>query len=722
LKTKNKFVIICISFILITVGLSGCNEETGKDDDKPVTVANYTILSDIDGEVLDSAYEDYNVLRQTISAEDARNQLVDDLNSTEGVDNAKLGLDGYTIFVTFSDGDLAAVDTFELDEDLPPTGGLQSISASKKSLPVTNNLIVVGPLEKTTSEKKELLVLGPCYWEFDKTYVDQCIDQFKTYGWTEDDIDLKLVKKAPYQTGSNWNEFTPEDFFDLEDYGIVLFTGHGTVKVKDNYDEDNLFLQFCYLNNASFVNDKRFQEWEDNGELITTDRSIVDLGGGKTEYVYGSIIRADVLRKELSTIPSSILHFSTCFGGHMNDVFLDAGAKIFLGWNKQVKANIGDKNMLNMVRLMLENDFCVYDAYSDSSIVKSYDSIDSNNQQKNVNVLPGPDTEIVYDTRFDIYPPLADDRISASYYLPAWINLEVSNIPKNTYSIRVSVYDEDSALLNFDDEDINYGDTTAEIKDAGGAYFPANEGYTIKATALDSDKEEISSGETTATLETGDNIVQVEIMEIGDVSIVFNYPYENGQLDVLKDRYLSMDARVENRPSGEFLNVWDNLGDASLGGFGLQKLQHYETDDIDVFFYPNGVGTDGEQIPISLSIYHVVGDDKELLGTATASIDVYNPTTRYEIVDQNDEKRFMGSGSMWSFYNVGHGSIFSSGFYARSGDQIRVHCRDKGYIPDWESYQVYLKGPAGKQLLFDISDPELPESVEEDAYDKTFTV
>ena len=52
MKTKNKFVIICISFILITVGLSGCNEETGKDDNKPVNYASYPVMSGDDFDIL----------------------------------------------------------------------------------------------------------------------------------------------------------------------------------------------------------------------------------------------------------------------------------------------------------------------------------------------------------------------------------------------------------------------------------------------------------------------------------------------------------------------------------------------------------------------------------------------------------------------------------------------------------------------------------------------
>ncbi len=41
----------------------------------------------------------------------------------------------------------------------------------------------------------------------------------------------------------------PEDYFNLEDYGIILFDGHGSD--DKNHDEDNLYLQFCFVSNKT---------------------------------------------------------------------------------------------------------------------------------------------------------------------------------------------------------------------------------------------------------------------------------------------------------------------------------------------------------------------------------------------------------------------------------------------------------------------------------------
>jgi len=48
-------------------------------------------------------------------------------------------------------------------------------------------------------------------------------------------------------------------------------------------------------------------------------------------------------------------------------------------------------------------------------------------------------------------------------------------------------------------------------KDAGGAYFPPNEGYTIKAIALDSSKEEIVSDDKIISLVAGENLVSISL-------------------------------------------------------------------------------------------------------------------------------------------------------------------------------------------------------------------
>jgi len=707
-------------------------DESGNDDDKTVNYASYPVMSGADFDILDNSYEEYESLRTAMSAEDARQQLIDDLNNTDGVEKAELGADLSTIFIECSDGVLTAVDTYELDEELPPTmgfmkenlpatGGLKTNSAIEGTLPVTSKLVAVGSSEKITCQNKKMLVLGPCYYDFPKQATDDTIQYFRDQGWSDDDITLKLVSKAPYETDTDCFDISPSDYFNQAEYGIILYIGHGDVKARKNFDEDNLYLQFCFLTNKSFIDNPELQEWMDDEKLVVYEKSLIGTPGSRY-FVYSTLIRADLLRQKISSnkLQSSYCYFATCYGIYFKDIYLENGAEIFCSWDNLVNGKIADENMENLARQMLQDSKCVYDSYIDTSVVKSYTPGNLKNPDRGAVPAWSRHPKVYSKISFFVGPDPKVDETASNFYMPSWIDLTINDIPDSSTSFTVGIYD-GTNLLAEAGQSIALGTESYTIDYVGEYIFTATEDVIVKVEAFDSSGSSIGSGETTVNLEVGENVVQVEmIMQATGVSIEFDYPYENGQLDVLKDRYLSMDARVENRPSGEFLNVWDSLGDASLGGFGLSKLQHYETDDIDVFFYPSGTGTDGEQIPISLSVYHVVGDDKELLGTVTASIDVYNPTTRYEIVDQNDEKRYMGSGSMWSFYNVGHGSIFSSGFYARSGDQLRITCRDKGYIPEWESYQVYLKGPAGNQYLLDIS--ELPESMDEDSYDKTFTI
>ena len=145
----------------------------------------------------------------------------------------------------------------------------------------------------------------------------------------------------------------------------------------------------------------------------------------------------------------------------------------------------------------------------------------------------------------------------------------------------------------------------------------------------------------------------------------------------------------------------------------INMVQHYEQYDNDVFFYSTGSGTDGTMIPITVSVYLVDGENRQLLETASASIDVYNPTTKYSLVDQDDETGW-AAGS-WSFYNWGHGPI-SYEFYARSGDQLRINCDYKGYYAEWEHPQIYLKLGESKTFLFSMDD------VPKDGCSMTFTI
>src|SRR5512135_3497351 len=89
--------------VSITFGSYGCKKSP---DAKPA-------FSKVDTNIMLSAQEQYQSLRETRSPNDARTELVNSLNKTTGVNKARLGEDGSTICIEYSDNDFAALDTIE---------------------------------------------------------------------------------------------------------------------------------------------------------------------------------------------------------------------------------------------------------------------------------------------------------------------------------------------------------------------------------------------------------------------------------------------------------------------------------------------------------------------------------------------------------------------------------------------------------------------------------
>lgn len=748
-KEKQSMIIgLVLVLIMISAGfLTGCtSNDTNTNENIPVS---YPVLSTTDGDILNAAYDEYEALKQNLSYEEARLQLLEKLNNETGVEKAELGLDGYTIFVTYTDGDFAGINTFELDEEAPQKIGFSSpgysdfsendylskytLQFDSPSIRTTNsqskkyageaeyNIIIVGSEGKTTCESKKVLILGPCYWEFPKEPTDNCINYFKQHGWTDEDISVKLVTIDPYYDNTDCMTLIPNDYFDLEDYGIILFVGHGLGKVYDSYNETGMYLEFCYLNNASFANNPSLQKWKDQKQLLIVDTYKIGKGDS-SQFIYRTAIRGDLLRSQMNGgLPSSFVYLATCYGGFFNKIFLDKGAKIVLGWDNLVKATYADGNMENIVKIMLENQSCVYSAYTDHAIVKGYCSWDPGNPFRGLTPAFNEEPQNTRpNVNFDIFPDPSVDTISFSFYFPTWADIELTGIPDGTNNLRIRVYDKDSNLLIQGEKTVGSEETELEINYMADACFPPDETYTIEITAFDSSSQELATVETTVTFDVGRNNIQKQIQQSGGLTIEF-FNQDNGQLEVRKSLYqswyLMIDAKLENRPNGEIIYVWDNLGDSSLGGFNYNKEQHLETDDNDVAFYSSGVGEDGTMIPITCTAYLVREDGaRELIDVGSAEIEVYNPAQIYELCSNSDgtEGLRLGSGSSWSFYIEDHGPIYNQ-FYARTGDQIRAYCAYAGYISEYLDYDIYIRlgtaddPPAATQLI--VSESEMVDGL-----------
>jgi len=550
-KRQSMMLGIAVAFLMISVGFfTGCTSNNHTN-----SVVMYPVLSSVDSNILKNAYADYEVLRQNVSAQEARQQLLDTLNNeTEGVEVASLGIDGYTIFITYRDDDFAAVDTFELDEEpVHTTTGFNALTygessdndylarhsisfdgfsnnnhyTSEKRYGAINEIYYDAndgeSQKKTTCGSKNVLVLGPCYWEFPTTPTDDCVQLFKSHGWTNDDITLKLVTISPQESNTDCMNLQPNDYFKLGKYGIILFIGHGTVSVYNGYNETNLYLQFCYLTNESFVTNPQLQTWKDQKQLIILNEYTTN-SGGSVQYIYSTAIRADLLRQQIKeTLSSSFIYFSTCYGSYFNQIFLDKSAKIFFSWDNSVIASYADANMKSIVQSMLENGTCTYDAYANGAVVKAYRSWDPTDPIRGLVPVETNQDNWRPNVNFLMYPKPDENSISHLFYFPAWFDkITITGIPDDTQFINVTLLDSAENRVKWKRFSVN--SPSLSITDLNDILFRANETPTIQVTALDNTGNELATLQTTGVISAGANPKQINLTGYEDKTRV-EYTY-----------------------------------------------------------------------------------------------------------------------------------------------------------------------------------------------------
>lgn len=226
------------------------------------------------------------------------------------------------------------------------------------------------------------------------------------------------------------------------------------------------------------------------------------------------------------------------------------------------------------------------------------------------------------------------------------------------------------------------------------------------------------------TLQVWVNHPQSGIMAVGQgrsnitikdkaVSIELGYP---AMIEVRKQEAASLEAVTSGAPAGDKIYVWNTTG--NFGGFGQDwpsTQMSYQSSSRYAYYSGNGLGADGDQDRITVSVYLVQGSEWQLLGNASAYVEVYFPQTMYYVLDQDKSTGFMASGSQWNMYSVGHGYIAgTSGFYARQGDTLRIVCHDRGAEGE-DLKSIYLWNGDNSLLL-------VPAGEIVSGMDRTFTI
>jgi len=428
-------LLIAVTLITSFIGCSG-NNGTGSSGTSSVK-GNYPAdFSDTDSQILTSAYTDYGNLKANTDEDTARQQLVSQLNAESGVASAELGDDGYTIFITYKDGDEAAVDTYDGDalstgsnvpDDTILNTSLQDSGIFETGLSNSNFLNVdftlpqtktvepgnfdttsTSPPPNSTTKSTRVLILCPLTPYYGNGAPADIVAELKSYGWTNDNItvDMNTGENAPGNL-----VVTPDDYFNLSQYGIILFFGHGDV--RNGIDFSDIYLQFCNMTEAQYKSNVQFINWKKYGQLIITN---VDKTDNENTTIYSFMIRGDLLKQKIGQLPGSYVQMATCYGSYFNKIFLENGAKVFLGWDNSIPGNVADSAVENMSKMMTVNGDSAYDAYEDNSVQKSLASI-----------------------RLDVFPSPKTDPTAASFYLPSWFNVTIMGTPTNYPYVQVNL-------------------------------------------------------------------------------------------------------------------------------------------------------------------------------------------------------------------------------------------------------------------------------------------
>ncbi len=417
------------------IGCSG-NNGTGSSGTSSVK-GNYPAdFSDTDSQILTSAYTDYDTIKANTDEDTARQQLISHLSAESGVAGAELGNDGYTIFINYKDGDEAAVDTYGCD--VPSTSShipddttsniiFQDTGIFETGLHDSNLLNVdftlpqtkieasgnfdtasTSPPPNSTTKSTRVLILCPLTPYYMTDAAVDIVADLKSYGWTNDNItvDMNTGEKAPGNL-----VVTPDDYFNLSQYGIILFFGHGSM--RNGKDFSSLYLQFCNMTEAQYKSNVQYINWKKYGQLIIDNVHQTD---DENTTIYSFEIRGDLLKQKIGQLPGSYVQMATCYGSYFNKIFLENGAKVFLGWDNSIPGNVADGAVENMIKMMTVNGDSAYDAYEDNSVQKSLATI-----------------------YLDIFPSPKTDPTASSFYLPSWFNVTITGTPTNYPYVQVNL-------------------------------------------------------------------------------------------------------------------------------------------------------------------------------------------------------------------------------------------------------------------------------------------
>lgn len=146
--------------------------------------------------------------------------------------------------------------------------------------------------------------------------------------------------------------------------------------------------------------------------------------------------------------------------------------------------------------------------------------------------------------------------------------------------------------------------------------------------------------------------------------------YPNNQPEINEGRSITAHLDAGGVQAGQYRHKWTTSG--NHGKFNGNRTLIEGTDEWDVWYYPNADALDQQTDWVKVEIFRV--SDGELIGSAQIIMDIWNPRTIYALCGDAAGQLgpYLGSGTAWWFYVVGHGPWMGAAFYARPGDKIHA--------------------------------------------------
>ncbi len=402
-----------------TPGLSPTPEPSPSPTPTPepiiVGTTHTALIPESDQAIFKTAVQNFMTSLGSKPIAQARADLVAALAASEGVTQAKLFEDGYSVFAKFGDGAMAVMSTLDLKAMNNGVNNLHYGAVAKApagvtvsaAIPAANGNGAAKAQAKTSSEAhapttRKVLILDPAFPDAPGSLaaINAVTGSLKQRGWTDADIVIKT------RSTSKSTDITPDDFLNLKNYGLVVIFAHALYGAPEG--DGSFYIQCCsavdYHGVASEDRIVQWNTWIAEGKLLLCGSE-----SGDASYY----MRSDLLPTMAGPLPDSLVYLVCPYGWKANQVFENKGCGAFFGWDNLMKWADAYSSFTALLQKMATANPAVADgaAYGSGDIGKT-----SENPEGTVAALQSL------------------GGTSSKLYLPAWatVTVDVETLPEGT--------------------------------------------------------------------------------------------------------------------------------------------------------------------------------------------------------------------------------------------------------------------------------------------------